>query len=356
MKHTKLLPVWALVLIDIVLIGAVLCSFAYFHHIRFLWGIVKNELEDGPVFTKSNGDSDALDTPILSEGDYDYSGDFAATLPEVFLRVGEEVVSDASTYQSRDISIKLTRVDTELYYNNKIYDVQYFVYDIYVRNIENLYTVAVSDRESLEDLLDRSASMNDAEGNVLTEECAVAAVNGDYWGNANHTQLAIRNGKLLRESDFISSDICILYFDGTMETVHPEDFNWQEIAAKNPYQIWEFGPALLDENGKALSKFSSESYDNNIIDSRHPRCAIGYYEPGHYCLVVVDGRSDDSDGVRMFQLANIFEELGCKAAYNFDGGDSCQAYFNGEMVREAEDRGSSQRKLFDIVCIGEVAK
>jgi exopolysaccharide biosynthesis protein len=73
----------------------------------------------------------------------------------------------------------------------------------------------------------------------------------------------------------------------------------------------------------------------------------------------VDGRSSDSQGVRMIQMAEIYYSLGCKVAYNLDGGDSAQAYFNGEMIRideERENSGDRQRELFDIVCIGEIRK
>ena len=61
----------------------------------------------------------------------------------------------------------------------------------------------------------------------------------------------------------------------------------------------------------------------------------------------------------MFQLADVFEELGCKVAYNMDGGDSSQAYFNGNDIRVDEERelaGQAQRQLYDIICIGEVKK
>lgn len=362
MKKRKLLPVWSLILIDLFLIGAVLCSFAYFHHVRTLWGTagnVNDPSSEKVIFTKPKEENVIPVPPDTVEGAYDYSGDFGKTLPEVFLKVGEEVISEDYTYISQDINMTLTEVNTVLEYDDKEYKVQYFVYDIYVRNIENLYTVSVGEREPFADLMQRGAELLDSEGERMNDGLPIAAVNGDYWGNTNHTQVAIRNGHLLLESDYINSDLCVLYYDGTMETFTPETYDWEKIAAKSPYQIWEFGPALLDENGKSIEKFSNDSYDHNVVDQRHPRSAIGYYEPGHYCFVTVDGRSDDSEGVRMFQLADIFEELGCKVAYNFDGGDSAQAYWGDECIRadqEREEKNEGQRELYDIVAIGEVVK
>ena len=45
-------------------------------------------------------------------------------------------------------------------------------------------------------------------------------------------------------------------------------------------------------------------------------------EPGHFKLVIVDGRTDENRGVRLIQLEQIFKDLGCTEAYNFDGGQS----------------------------------
>ena len=48
--------------------------------------------------------------------------------------------------------------------------------------------------------------------------------------------------------------------------------------------------------------------------------AIGYFEPGHYCLLLVDGRQKSSRGMFPDEMAKVFEDLGCRAAYNLDGG------------------------------------
>jgi exopolysaccharide biosynthesis protein len=71
----------------------------------------------------------------------------------------------------------------------------------------------------------------------------------------------------------------------------------------------------------------------------------------------VEGRHFKAQGFRMVHFAQLFETLGCTVAYNMDGGDSSQAYFNGNDIRVDEERelaGEAQRKLYDIICIGEV--
>ncbi len=252
-------------------------------------------------------------------------------------------------YRSHDIFLTILKVNTRLYFpgTGKSYTVQYYLYDIYIRNIDNLFTAyTTGSRVPMEDLMAEA----EAEGADI-----VAAVNGDYMGNLNHALVCERNGYALRLPLRVESDVCVLYYDGTVETLTPAQYNRDAIAAKNPYQIWNFGPALIDENGKAVEEYSHDSYDNNIIDSRHPRTSFGYYEPGHYNFLVVDGRSDDSQGVRILQLAWLQEMYGAKAAYNMDGGDSTQAWYQDSTLRVDEDRGDDQRKLFDIICIGEVS-
>jgi hypothetical protein len=362
MKKERLLPAGIVIALDLLLIAAILCTFSWFHHIKPLWFGLEDD-NDLPQTHFTKPSDPVVNTPTTSPGEneheepgdgYDYSGDFGAKFGNLFLKEGESMIFTDTEYKSEDMWITLEEVNTQMVYNGKTYTVQYFVYDIYVRNIENLYTISVPSREPIEDLMERT---DDKSGPLLKDGLPIAAINGDYWGNDKHTYVAVRNGAVLRYSDYIESDICVLYYDGTLETISPDEYDWNEIAAKSPYQIWNFGPELLDDQGEMITDFNN--FDSYVVNQRHPRASIGYYEPGHYCFVVVDGRSDDSQGVRMIQMAEIYYALGCKAAYNFDGGDSAQAYFNGEMYRvdqERDEDGEDQRKLYDIVCIGEVRK
>ncbi len=309
----------------------------------------------------------------------DTSGDFGAAFPERFL-YGSEVVDlsdDAEIrayaaeqgiqlqdrkdgkfigfYRSHDLYISLIEVNTVLHYvgTGKDYTVQYFVYDIYVRNIENLFTVTSDPRKPAEKLI--------ANGEKYAGGSVIATINGDYLGNKNHCLFAERNGEILRfpdasKGEILESDACVLYYDGSVEMIKPSNYDYASIVEKKPYQIWNFGPSLLDENGSPIPEFDDSSYDGNISDKRHPRSSFGYYEPGHYCFVSVDGRSQDSEGVRLAQLSDLHAELGCTSAYNMDGGDSGQSYWKYEMIRGDEERGDDQRDLYDIICIGEVKK
>ncbi len=370
----KNLPVWLVSLIDILLAGSILCTFCYYHHVRILWGELE-EPEAPEQFTHA-ADERGENTDAPTEGGdgvmLDTSGDFGAAFAHIFSPEGAVTLNDdaqireyasesgltlqghpdgkfLSLYRSHDIFVSLLQVETDLYYEpkNKTYYVQYYVFDIYIRNIKNLFTVTTNKRDyTTEQLI--------ARGEEASGGAVIAAMNGDYFGNVNNCLVAERNGSLIRESSHIESDVCVLYYDGRLETYTPKTYDLAAIKAQNPYQIWNFGPSLLDADGKALTKY--ETGRDKVIDQRHPRAGLGYYEPGHYSFIVVDGRSGDSQGVRVPQLGQLFEELGCTAAYNMDGGDSAQAYFGHTMIRGDEERGDDQRNLYDIICIGEVKK
>ena len=134
--------------------------------------------------------------------------------------------------------------------------------------------------------------------------------------------------------------------DGTVT-----EYTEEELLSEDVWQLWKFGPRLLDEEGQACTVFNT----SNIILGKNPRSGLGYYEPGHYCFVVVDGRSAEYVNINIPRLAQIMSDLGCKQAYNLDGGNTAQVKFNGVYQRKS-DPNASQRKVDDILCIGEVAK
>ena len=94
----------------------------------------------------------------------------------------------------------------------------------------------------------------------------------------------IRNGIIYRS---LPSDVetCVLNWDGTMDIYPPGEIDTQQLIDQGAYQSWIFGSSLLDENGRAKELFCTWDY----IKQSHPRTVIGYYEPGHYCLLLVDG-------------------------------------------------------------------
>ena len=76
---------------------------------------------------------------------------------------------------------------------------------------------------------------------------------------------------------------------------------------------------------------------------------FGYYEPGHYCFVTIDGRkSGYSNGLTLANEAKLMESLGCKVAFNLDGGQTSQFYWNDSMFNVPYKNG---RFTSDIICV-----
>ena len=148
----------------------------------------------------------------------------------------------------------------------------------------------------------------------------------------------VGNGQLWRSRGNQMRDLCVLYTDGTMKvyTAAPDHQQMaQEMENGLIWQTFVFGPGLLNEQGKAMDDFSSSD-----VAPKNPRAAIGYYEPGHYCLVQVDGRGTlsvleektDNEGMTLAELSQFMESLGCAAAYNLDGGQSAAMWYRDRVI------------------------
>jgi exopolysaccharide biosynthesis protein len=143
----------------------------------------------------------------------------------------------------------------------------------------------------------------------------------------------------------VNSDVCILYADGVMESYYENEFDLDTAVERGAYQGWSFGPKLIDDGAVPASYNTTDA-----IIAHNPRAAIGYYEPGHYCLVTVDGRqSGYSRGMTLSELSQTFIDLGCVDAYNLDGGQSAMMVLNGLVVGQPYKGG---RAISDIIYFG----
>ena len=240
----------------------------------------------------------------------------------------DTVVRTADSYSSPDLAITVTEVNEG--------NLTYYVADVYVRDITCFRTALAENTygSGFRDSIEGMAALNDA----------LLAVNGDYYGNTNEG-VVIRNGVIYR-ANATDCDVCVLYYDGTMKVMPGSSFSVEEAVADGAWQAWTFGPALLDTDGSTISSFSS----TKRIISANPRTAIGYYEPGHYCLVVVDGRGESS-GITLPRLSQLFYDLGCTAAYNLDGGNSSVMVWGDEVINNPSGGG---RESSDALLIAEV--
>ena len=73
----------------------------------------------------------------------------------------------------------------------------------------------------------------------------------------------------------------------------------------------------------------------------------------HYLFVVSDGRTEESEGLSLYELAAYLQSRGVETAYNLDGGGSSTMVFNGRVVNKpTSGRSIGERSVSDIVFIG----
>lgn len=230
------------------------------------------------------------------------------------------------TYRSPTMSVTVkTVVDSELFNKNLVY----YVADVHVSDVTQIRTACTSGNFA-------KAGRAPIEKTAKREN-ALVAISGDFCPS-----LIIRNGEAYRKV-IGEEDICLLLRNGEMEIVKGSSTSVSKILSKDPWQAWEFGPALFDRKGNPIRSFESSD-----ISVGNPRSCIGYYEPGHYCFVVVDGRQKQSRGVTLRELAILMESLGCTQAYNLDGGASAHFYYNETVLNNPSGGG---RNIADIVYV-----
>lgn len=179
---------------------------------------------------------------------------------------------------------------------------------------------------------------------------AILAVNGDYYG-ANSTGYVIKNGVIYRDTvrdDAENGDLAI-FSDGHFEIIYENEVTAQELVDKGVVNLLAFGPSLV-ENGEITVSSSSEV---GQAMSSNPRTAIGIIDENHYIIVVSDGRTSESAGLSLYELAEVMQSYGVKTAYNLDGGGSSTLYFNGQVINKPTTNGTiSERSVSDIVYFG----
>jgi len=95
------------------------------------------------------------------------------------------------------------------------------------------------------------------------------------------------------------------------------------------------GPVLV-RGGRPVWQ-ADEDFSWYQLAPRHPRTAVGQLSNGRVILVVVDGRSAISAGLRTWQLAQELVRLGAVKAMGLDGGGSSTMAFDGRVLNSPSD-------------------
>lgn len=224
---------------------------------------------------------------------------------------------------------------------------QYREYD------SNIYVadVTVSDASDLKTALANNTygrNITDTTSDMAANNNAVLAINGDYYG-ARQSGYVIRNGKLYRDTSG-NRDALVIQKNGEFKFVSESETSASELLQDGALQAFSFGPVLLNNGEISVG----ENDEVGMAMASNPRTVIGYLGNNHYVFVVSDGRTSESAGLSLYELASFMKELGVKDAYNLDGGGSSTMVFKGEIINNPTTSGRSgeERAVSDIVYIG----
>ena len=240
-----------------------------------------------------------------------------------------------SSYKDDNISVNLSETTV----NNT----QVYVADITLSSSDYLKTAFAQNAYGTN--VTAKTSVTAADNN------AILAVNGDYYG-ANSAGYVIRNSVVYRDTvreDSSNGDLAI-YKDGSFKVIYEDQISAEQLVNDGVVNLLAFGPALV-ENGEIVVDTNTEV---GQAMASNPRTAIGIIDENHYIIVVSDGRTSKSEGLSLYQLAEVMKSYGAKTAYNLDGGGSSTLYFNGQVINKPTTGGNkiSERAVSDIVYIG----
>lgn len=223
-------------------------------------------------------------------------------------------------------------------------------------------TIYVADVKISDASLLKTALAQDTYGTNITETTssmadrvgAILAINGDYYG-ANQTGYVIKNGVLYRDSARSTDyEDLVQYADGSLATIFEMDTTAQQLLDSGVVNTFTFGPTLISDGQIMVSE--TDEVGRAMADN--PRTAIGVIEEEdgslHYIIIVSDGRSDESSGLSLYELAQVMQSYGVSMAYNLDGGGSSTMVFNGQLINNPTTNGNTikERAVSDIVYIG----
>lgn len=252
---------------------------------------------------------------------------------ETILVPDTEIALSATSYLDENIQITLTEY--------REYDTSIYAADIVLSSSKYLQTALAQNSYG--------RNVTETTSEIAKNADAIIAINGDYYG-VQEEGYVIRNGVLYRDTASSRQEDLVIYDDGRFSIINEEEITAEKLLEDGAQQILSFGPALVEDGTVVVS----EGDEVGKAKTSNPRTAIGIIDALHYVFVVSDGRTEDSAGLSLSQLAEFMKGLGVVTAYNLDGGGSSTMYFNGEVINNPTTNGRSikERSVSDIVYIG----
>jgi exopolysaccharide biosynthesis protein len=110
------------------------------------------------------------------------------------------------------------------------------------------------------------------------------------------------------------------------------------------------GVPQLIKNGKIDITWEQEKTTKSFVETRHPRTAVAKLKDGKFLMIAVDGRSESSGGISLYDLADYLLSIGAVDAMNLDGGGSTTMFLDGKVVNTPSDK-EGERKVGDAIVV-----
>lgn len=246
----------------------------------------------------------------------------------------ESAAVTKDSYSDENIQIEISKIEK--------YDTTIYIADITLSSIDYLKTAFANNTYG--------KNVKETTSDIAESQNAIFAINGDFYGFRN-AGFVLRNGTIYRDSSRNGSnnEDLVINEDGSFSIIDENTTDLESVLDSGALQVFSFGPSLI-QNGELTVTQNTEVSQSM---SSNPRTAIGIIDNLHYICVVSDGRTSESAGLSLYELAGIMQDYGCVTAYNLDGGGSSTMYFNGSVINNpTSGNRSGERKVSDIVYIG----
>nr|WP_245186989.1 phosphodiester glycosidase family protein [Enterococcus larvae] len=239
----------------------------------------------------------------------------------------DPIITETS-YTDDDLSVSLT--------TTREYETEIYIVDIQVSSADALKTAFAENTYG--------RNIKETTSQMAEDNQAIVAINGDYYGFRN-MGFVLRNGVLYRDTVNSGTEALVIDSNGDFQIVEEDNASAEDLLNDGARQILSFGPGLV-QNGEITV---TEDEEVGQAMQSNPRTAIGQIGENHYVIIVADGRTDESEGLSLYELAEVFQEAGASTAYNLDGGGSSTLWFNGNVINQPTEKGSGERSVSDIL-------
>lgn len=167
-------------------------------------------------------------------------------------------------------------------------------------------------------------------GDMATRFNAVLAINGDYF-SYHETGIVVRNGKTLRFKPNRSRDTLVIDDKGDFTILSPTTREGFESLDSPVMHAFCFGPGLVID-GQVLEDVNHITL-NLGKNKRTQRIALCQMGPLDYLILACEGpENKGSKGLTLLQMAQLCKKMGCRNAYNLDGGSSATIALKGKKI------------------------